>query len=293
MGLFGSSVDYSGVEKTYDQSMQQILEQIKTAQAQGRTDIADALSKAYGINQPYMQAGTSALNSYLDTLGIGPKGAAGPSSLRDQFQQSPGFQYQLQQATNAATRRAAASGQTMSGAETRELASQSQGLASQDWNNWLTNSQNRLADIAGMGQRSATQQAGFETQGGLSLANLGLDYSKMSTEEMQAAAKAKAEAEMAQQTQNAQSKNSWLGGIGSLVGAGAGFLSGGGIPGMAMGATLGGGIGGGQNKPNYSSFANPNMYSNPYMFNQNQSSNSWLNNYSGWQQQVNPQRWLS
>lgn len=302
MALFGNSVDFSGVEKTYEQSQQQILDAIKNAQAQGRTDIADALTKSLNLNQPYISTGQNALNAYADTLGIGPKGAAGISSLRDQFQQSAGFQYAVQQANLAAQRRANAMGQGMSGAETRELAQQSQGLASQDWTNWLSNTQNRLSELAGVGQRSAMQQAGFENQGGLSLANLGLDYSRMSTEEMQAAAKAKAEAQMAEQVQNSQSLNNWLGGIGSLAGAGAGFFLGGGMPGAALGAQLGGGLSGGANKPNYSSYAmpyynmNPSSYATPYLYSNTYgtnplSTNTNLNN--PWQSQINPSRWLS
>ncbi len=288
MGLFDSnSVDYSGIERTYDQSSKQILDAINAAQAQGRTDIADALKKSYGMNQPYMQAGNTAMSAYMNSLGIGDQGARGQSSLMNQFQQSPGYQYALQQAQGATERRAAATGQNMSGAESRELGAQAQGLANQDWNNWLNNYQNRLSNIAGMGQQSTAQQAGFEVGGGKDLASLGMGYTQMSVQEMQAAAKAKAEAEMAQQTQNAQSKNSWLSGIGSLIGGGAGFMLGG-PAGMALGATMGGGLGGGGNSPNYSQFANPNIYSNAYGQNQNQNQgqSNWLTN---WQQQFSPQ----
>jgi len=214
--IFGGS---GNAQDIYGASEQKILDAIKAAQAQGRTDIADSLKKSMGMNQPYMQAGTDAMSAYLNSLGIGDKGAAGQSSLMQQFQSSPGYTYAVNEATNAARRRAAASGQGMSGAEMRGISAQTQGIANQDWSNWLNNYQGRLSNIAGMGQASASHQSGLEAQGGMGLANLGLNYTKMSTEEMQAAAKAKAEAEM--------SKGNWLGSMGSLLGGVGGFMFGG------------------------------------------------------------------
>jgi hypothetical protein len=238
MGLFdfgGDKVDFSGAENVYDQSSQQILEAIKQAQAQGRTDIADSLKRSLSMNQPYMQSGNTAMSAYLNSLGIGSEGAQGQQNLRDKFQQGPGYQYALQQAQLATQRKAAASGQGMSGAEQRELGSQAEGLANQDWSNWLGNYQNRLSDIAGIGQRSAMQQAGYEVQGGNWLANLGQNYTNMSTAQMQAAAKARAEAMMAEQVQNAQSSKDWWSGLGSLAGSIGGFAFG--LPGSGGSAS--------------------------------------------------------
>jgi hypothetical protein len=216
---------FNQINAGYDTSMKEIQAKIAAAEAQGRGDIADSLRKSLSMNQPYMQGGTTAMSAYLNSLGIGSEGAKGQQNLMSKFQQSPGYQYALQQSQLATQRKAAASGQGMSGAEQRELGSQDEGLANQDWSNWLGNYQNRLSDIAGIGQRSAMQQAGYEVQGGNWLANLGQNYTNMDVNAIQAAAKAKAEAAMAGMGMEAQQSNSWLGALGSLGGGAASWLS--------------------------------------------------------------------
>jgi len=268
----GQDVDFSKAQGYYQQGMDQAMAAIKAAEAQGRTDIADSLRKSMGLNQPYIGAGTTAMNSWMNSLGIGDQGGRGQSSLMNQFQQSPGYQYAVQQATNAAQRRAAASGQGMSGAELREITAQTQGQAGQDWNNWLNNYQSQLSSIAGRGQQSAMQQAGFENQGGANLANLGLNYNKMSVDEINQMAKAQAEAEMAQQTQNAQSSNNWLSSMGSLLGGAAGFMFG---------------------QPELTgSTGAMNWLSNLFGQNKSAPTNSYLNQ-SNWKSQANPQQYLN
>lgn len=250
----GSNVDFGKAQNIYEQSSQQILDEIKRAESQGRTDIADSLKRSLALNQPFISAGNTAMSSYLNSLGIGPQGPAGQGSLRQQFQQDPGYQYALQQAQNAIQRRAGATGQSMSGAEMRELTAQAQGQANQGWENWLGNFQNRLSDIAGFGQRSSMQQAGLETQGGANLANLGRSYAGLSTQEMEAMAKARAEAEMAQQVQNAQNRGNWLSTIGSMAGGAASGFAMGGPWGAIAGA--GGSLLGGNKQNDYSNAGN-------------------------------------
>jgi hypothetical protein len=99
-------------------------------------------------------------------------------------------------------------------------------MAQQDWNNWLGNYQGNLARLSGMGQQSAGQQAGFGMESGNWLANQGLQYAGMGGNIMSEMARARAEAEMAQQVQNSQSQGNWLSGIGSLLGGAGGFLFG-------------------------------------------------------------------
>lgn len=227
MGLFDSpTVDFSGAENIYDQSMQKILELLKNSQAQGRTDITSALSGAADLNKPYIEAGKTSTDAWLSSLGLGPKGAAGANDLRQQFQEGPGFQYALQTAQNALNRQSAATGQNLSGAAMLQAQRQAQGQAQQGWENWLGNYQGNLARISGMGQQSAGQQAGFGMEAGNWLSGQGLQYAGMSSNVMSEMAKAKAEAEMAQQMQNAQSSGNWLSSIGSTLGSIGGFMFG-------------------------------------------------------------------
>jgi hypothetical protein len=79
------------------------------------------------------------------------------------FQQDPGYQFNLQQGQQAIERSAAARGGLNSGATEKSLAQYSQGLAGQQYqnafNNFNTNQSNtfnRLAGMAGVGQQAAT-----------------------------------------------------------------------------------------------------------------------------------------
>jgi hypothetical protein len=90
---------------------------------------------------PYMQAGANALpqlqnqfNTLMNNPGqfINHMGAG--------FQQSPGYQFQTQQALNAANRAASAGGMLGTPAEQQSIAGTVNGLANQDYYNWLNHS---------------------------------------------------------------------------------------------------------------------------------------------------------
>lgn len=69
------------------------------------------------------------------------------------FQQTPGYQFQVQQANDAVQNRMAALGLAGSGDAMKALATTTNGLAAQEYGNYL----NRLASMAGMGQTQTTQ----------------------------------------------------------------------------------------------------------------------------------------
>ncbi len=235
MGLFDGP-DYDAAQKIYGDYEKKILDYINQSQATGRGDISSGLAKAETYGKPYMEAGTQSLDALMQSVGLGPKSPSG--DLSSQFQRSPGYQYAVREATNAAQRQAAATGQHMSGAELRGISKGAEGEASKDWMNWLFNYQNRLSNIAGMGQQTAGQQAGLTAQGGFNLANLGLGWGQLATTEMEMAAKAKAEAELA--------KGANDGGLLSALGTVAGGVGGyflGGPQGALTGAKIGSNIG--------------------------------------------------
>jgi hypothetical protein len=68
---------------------------------------------------------------------IGANGQDGAARAREAFTQGPGFQHQLDTGLQALDRRAAAAGRFSSGNADVDTMQFSQGLASQDWNNWL------------------------------------------------------------------------------------------------------------------------------------------------------------
>lgn len=92
-------------------------------------------------NQPYYDAGTSAL-SRLEKLNAGDMSA---------FQQSPDYQWTQQQGLEGINRMAASRGALNSGGTDVDLLRYGQGLASQQYGNYYS----RLAQLAGMGQSSA------------------------------------------------------------------------------------------------------------------------------------------
>jgi hypothetical protein len=86
------------------------------------------------------------------------------------FQQTPGYQFQFDQGINAINRQGAATGRLDSGAQAKELTRYGQGVANQEYNNWL----NRVAGVAGQSQ-TATSNLGsvYNNQGTQSAANSG------------------------------------------------------------------------------------------------------------------------
>lgn len=74
---------------------------------------------------------------YADALGA--NGAEGSARALDAYTVSPGYQFQLDQGQQALDRRAAMTGRLSSGNSDLDALKYSQGLASQDWNQWLGN----------------------------------------------------------------------------------------------------------------------------------------------------------
>lgn len=262
----GSSSDFSKIQDQYNQMMQQAQDYIQKMYGQGRTDITQGIGQAYDINKPYMQAGTNALDAYMASLGLGPQGQQGMQNVYNQFTTGPGYQFALKQGIQAAQQANAAKGLSGSGAEMAQLQQLGQGAAQQEWNNYLNNYQNRLSNIAGIGQASASQQAQMQYGGGQALANLGLQYGGMNVGVLENQAKSQAEAAMAQQAMKQQGWANIFGTIGTLGGA---FLGGpfGSMAGGALGRYFGGGSGGGGNEGLLAAllngYRNPNANTNP------------------------------
>lgn len=100
--------------------------------------------------KPFLDAGTNALAGLQYELGMG----AAPKNYQG-FQQTPGYQFQLEQGQAATNAVAGARGGLNSGATLQALSSFNQGLANQEYGNYY----NRLAGLTNLGQASAGQQA--------------------------------------------------------------------------------------------------------------------------------------
>lgn len=134
--------------------------QVQAANIASQTE-RDMFNQTTAREQPFVNAGTNALGSLQQLLGIGPGGAGATSPILKMlglgpggtgnidpstFQGSPGYQYQLQQGTNAVTNSAHGN---LGGNMLRALQQTGQGLANQNWNQYLGQSNNAFNSLVG------------------------------------------------------------------------------------------------------------------------------------------------
>jgi len=100
--------------------------------------------------QPWRQTGGLANNALASAMGLTP--SADPYGG---YQRSPGYQFQMDQGLSALEGTAAARGGLFSGRAGRAAMDYGQGLAAQDFQNYLGN----LFNMSGMGQSAAAGQA--------------------------------------------------------------------------------------------------------------------------------------
>ena len=110
---------------------------------------------AKGNLQPYATTGQGALYGLSSLLGLGgrpgqPNTGLGAQQGFQDYTQTPGYQFGLQQGNLGANRALAAAGLTGSGAQAKALTQYNQGYASQGFNNYLS----QLSSLAGMGEQA-------------------------------------------------------------------------------------------------------------------------------------------
>jgi len=128
-----------------------------------KNSLSAAQADATGRLDPYANYGEQALvplsallyGKNYDTETNQFTGDVSQADRMNSFQQSPGYQYQLDQGLKAVERRNAATGTLLGGNTLRELQETGQGLANQDYYNYI----NTLTGQAGIGQNAATNQA--------------------------------------------------------------------------------------------------------------------------------------
>jgi hypothetical protein len=224
----GSSPDYSGETQqainAYNEQAQKGIDTLKQHEAQGRTDITGYLSNAQKYSQPYTQAGTSALSSYMGALGLG--GSQANLSAINSFQTFPGYQFAVNEALKGTQAKGAATGMTGSGAEQKELMKQATGLANQQYGDW----ESQLRQLSGMGQQSAEQAAQREMGAGTELSRQGQGYAGSLSELFQNMGSADANAilaQMAMESKDAASQRGLFGGVlGGLTDTAANYFGG-------------------------------------------------------------------
>lgn len=119
---------------------------------------------------PYSQAGQSALAPLMALIsGQNQQGEQlSPEQRMSYFQQSPGYQFRLQQGQEALNRLASARGRLFSSAQDRVTQNYAQGLASEEYGNFL----NQLSGLSNMGYNAASSQANMGANAAPRLGNL-------------------------------------------------------------------------------------------------------------------------
>lgn len=142
----------------------------KAAQTAADTEMA-MYNQTREDYRPYREVGYGALSALADIYGLDrPKldgetpASAKPVDRYGGFYESPNYQFRLNQGLNAVQRSAAARGRLFSGGAVKAVNDYAQGMASDEWSNWV----NGLRNMAGVGQ-SAT---GSTASAGANAANV-------------------------------------------------------------------------------------------------------------------------
>jgi hypothetical protein len=139
-----------------------------------RGDLSTQYTGAIDRLNPWATAGTNALATYEGSLGQG--GQAARDAAVAQFQATPGYQWQQDQAADQIARKQSSLGALGSGNTMVALQDRAQNIANQEYGGW----QDRLQGLSDRGQQAATTQAGLQGQLGAGLAGLGQSQGQLS-----------------------------------------------------------------------------------------------------------------
>lgn len=152
-GLFGGSATKSAAAANSRQ-LNKLLKEGTAYIDQGNQQATDYLTGAGDIWKNYTDqtGGLSGLNMLGNALGI--NGSEGNAAATSAFQTSPGYEFQLNSGLDALNRAAASQGRLSSGQTGLDTINYAQGLANNEYQNWLNN-------LSGYGNT----QAGLYTTG--------------------------------------------------------------------------------------------------------------------------------
>jgi hypothetical protein len=144
--LLSGILGQQGADKASKQQAAATAGAIKGTQA--------ATTKSVEMLAPWMSAGKAALAQYQGELGLSKTGADG-QPFQSQFRETPGYQYDVQQAEKGAVNNMRALGLGGSGAALKALTGVRMGLADKTYNNYL----DRLNGVSNNGQAAAGTSA--------------------------------------------------------------------------------------------------------------------------------------
>lgn len=171
---------------------------------------------------PWLEAGRTALTSYMGELGLSDEAKAG--TFESGFKETPGYQFAVQEGEKGIVNNLAALGMKNSGAALKALTKFRTGLADQSYDNYL----NRLSGVAGTGQTAATNLASQGQNMATNTQNALGGIARTHEQAGQARASGYINSGQAQASGIVGSANAWnnaLTGIGNQVGNALGWLS--------------------------------------------------------------------
>lgn len=128
----GMNLIGAGIAARRNRQAQQQVDQV-TGQ---NTGLLNKFEQDYGGTfDPSIATANAGANMYANGLGL--NGAAGNAAATGAFQAGPGYQFQLDQGLQALTRAASAGGMLASGNTLAAGTEYGQGLANQEYGNWL------------------------------------------------------------------------------------------------------------------------------------------------------------
>jgi hypothetical protein len=192
-GILGSNAagQAASTESAAAQQAQNLEKQNQTAALSAQTG---ALSSTTAAEQPYQSLGSTSANSLANLL---QQGFQAPTL--QQAQQTPGYQFQLQQGTNAIDEGAAATGNLMSGTTGTALQQFGQGLGQSAYqqtyqnalNQYMANTQS-LQGGANLGLSSTGQLASANQASAQNTGNIDLTSAQQQAQQINNAAAARA-----------------------------------------------------------------------------------------------------
>lgn len=170
--LFGGGAQEDAAAKNAT-ALQQYQGTANAALGQGYATGSQALNSAVGAYQPLANLGSTysgGAPTLMNALGVnGPQGNAAATAA---FQAGPGYSFQMDQGLQALARQHAAAGNPASGNADIDAMTYGQGLANQNYQQWLTNLQN----TGQMGLSATSGAAAGQASGYTGLANLATQY---------------------------------------------------------------------------------------------------------------------
>lgn len=126
-----------------------------------------ALNESLGYFQPYAQGGTAANNALMIEYGLAPGESA--------FQTTPGYEFKMNEGIGAVEGSAAAAGSLMSGATMDAVNYTAQGIADQEYDDYLMG----LTDMTNRGYSAATNMANTQMAADATRQNIYGNYASM------------------------------------------------------------------------------------------------------------------